>query len=284
MVRPTTRQLVVTADDYGLTTATAEAIVTAHRQGIVTATSVLGNGPATVATLSLLEGAPDLEVGAHVALVGEDPPVAPAVAIPTLVDRRGRFRPSWRRLVVDLGAGRVDPADVRRELAAQLEVVASGGRPITHLNLHQHLQLWPVLRAPILEAAAAHGIGFVRRPWSEARGPTGVVVRRLARSLGTDLAAAGLATSDGFVGLDGAGSFDGRTLRDALAHVAGDVVEVNLHPGAIQDGERHRYRWAYRWADELAACTDPRSRSAVAAAGFALVGPSSVTRQHGGRA
>ncbi len=275
---PSERLLVVTADDYGLTTATSRAILEAHERGLVTAVSVLPNAPATATTLSWLADHDTLEVGAHLALVGEDPPVSPAASIPTLVDRHGRLPASWRHLVPAMAARRIDPDDLRREVTAQLEVVAGAGRPVTHLNAHQHLHLWPLVRPLVLAAALERGIGFVRTPGSEGRGPTSIVVRRLARTLRADLGAAGLATTAAFVGLDQAGHLDGPTLQAALGRVQGTSVEVNLHPGAPTDPDRHRYRWGYRWGAELAGALDPRSRAEAADAGFRLVGPSAVPR------
>lgn len=272
------RLLLVTADDFGLTPGMSQAIIEAHRSGIVTAVSVLGNGPATLPTLSLLDDVPDLEVGVHVALVGEDPPLSPAYSIPTLVDRKGRLPTSWRLLLADLVRRRIDPDDIRRELDAQVALVRSGGHRLTHLNLHQHVHLWPSVRPLVLEAAVAHDIGYVRTPRSLRRSPSGLFIRALARPLAATLASADLSTSDRFLGLDEAGAWGGDSLRRALATVRGAVVEVNVHPGATQDPARDRYRWGYQWGEELAALVDPSTREVVGRAGFRLTGPSAVGR------
>ena len=96
--------LIVTADDYGLTDATARAILTAHLDGVVTATSVLALAPGALERLAWLDDAGDLAVGVHLAVVGEDPPLLSAREIPSLVDRRGALAESWRRLVPRLAA------------------------------------------------------------------------------------------------------------------------------------------------------------------------------------
>ena len=270
------RVLVVTADDFGLTAATSRAIIDAHERGIVTAVSVLGNGPATDATLPLLADHPALEVGVHVALVGEDPPLSPASSIPTLVDRSGRLRTSWRRFVVDLAVGRIDPADVRRELDAQVEVVATGQRPIRHLNMHQHLQLWPLLGTVCLDAAHAHGIGYVRTPGSASLAPRGLAIRGLTERLRRGCAERAVATTESFAGLDEAGRWDVASLVAAIHRGAGASREINVHPGSVADPDRERYRWGYRWGQELAALRDPAVREAVGEAGYRLAGPSAL--------
>src|SRR4051812_5129885 len=85
---PPARLLIVNADDYGLTPGVSRAIVDGHRDGIVTSTSVIALGPAFAATRPWLDEVPALGTGAHLAAVGEDPPLLSAREIPTLVDRR----------------------------------------------------------------------------------------------------------------------------------------------------------------------------------------------------
>ena len=52
----------------------------------------------------------------------------------------------------------------------------------------------------------------------------------------------------------------------ALARMAamGAVsAELATHPGGSHDGDRHRYRWSYRWEDEYAALRSATVRAAV---------------------
>ena len=63
----------------------------AHLDGVVTSTSVLAVGRAFEGAATMLRATPTLDVGAHLALVGEDPPLLPAREIPTLVDADGAF-------------------------------------------------------------------------------------------------------------------------------------------------------------------------------------------------
>ena len=266
-------RLTITADDYGLTDATSRAIIDVHERGIVTATSVLAVAPGIDRRLRWLEDSPALCVGVHLALVGEDPPLLSAREIPTLVDRRGAFRSSWRHLLPVLAAGRVDPQDVRRELAAQIAVVTEHTHP-THLDSHQHLHLWPSVAKVVIKLAIDQAIGTVRVPRGthglRARG-VGVLARRLSASLDD----AGLAHPERFVGLDEAGRWDAKTLIDVLQRLAlGEgSVECNVHPGAIDDPDRSRFRWGYGWGVEANALVDPAVRRAVDRLGFELVGP-----------
>jgi len=268
------RLLIVNADDYGLTTAVSEGILRAHRDGVLTSTSVLALAPGFGPSVQWLRDEPALGVGVHLALVGEDPPLLSAREIPTLVDRRGRLASSWRVLLPRLTARRIDPADVHRELAAQIEAVRSAGITIDHVDTHQHVHLYPVVREVVLDLAVSAGIPAIRVTRSASRGPVGVVVRRLARRLEREARADGLAFPLDAAGLDEAGRMDTTRAVDALRQLAArgaPTVELSCHPGAHEDADRHRYAWGYRWGDELDALCSPQVRDTVEQLGFRLV-------------
>ena len=199
------RLLIVNADDYGLSVSTSHTIVELHEVGVVTSTSALVLAPGFAPTARLIAGHPTLGVGVHLCLVGPDPAVLSAREIPTLVGRRGQLAPSWHRLLPRLLAGRIDPADVERELAAQVEVALAHGLRPTHLDSHQHLHLWPGISTATVDVARRFGIRAVRCPesrsWKTERPPVSVMSALLRR----ELAAAGLATTERFAGLDESG-------------------------------------------------------------------------------
>jgi predicted glycoside hydrolase/deacetylase ChbG (UPF0249 family) len=185
-VRPVERErrlLIVGCGGYGTSEKGARAVLAAHRRGIVTSTSVRPTGPAFERTLAWLADSPRLGVGVQLVAVGDDPPLLSAAEIPTLLDRRGRLRSSWRQLVPLLTAGRVDPDDLRREFAAQFERVAERDVSVDHLDTAQDLQRWPVVAKVVVGLADRHGVGAVRVPRSSAHSPSAVVDRRLAHSL-----------------------------------------------------------------------------------------------------
>jgi predicted glycoside hydrolase/deacetylase ChbG (UPF0249 family) len=268
-----TRLLVVTADDLGLTDGVNRAVRDAHLDGVVTAASLLAVGRAFDGAAAMLRTTPTLDVGAHLALVGEDPPLLPAREVPTLVDRRGRLPLSYRTVVARAAAGRLDPDDVRRELTAQLERVLGLGLPVTHLDTHQHTHLWPLVGRVVTDLAVRYSVPVVRRPSSRARGPVGIGVRVLAHRLARTLDDAGVRCTDAYAGLDESGSLGLGALDRALAAAAASgaaTMEVNAHPGVADDPDADRFAWGFHWARELAALTDPRARDVVERRGFRL--------------
>lgn len=269
------RLLVVTADDLGLTAGVNRAVRRAHLEGVVTATSLLAVGRAFDDAAAMLRATPTLEAGAHLAVVGEDPPLLTAREVPTLVDRRGAFPLSYRTVVARGLAGRIDPDDLRRELGAQLDRVLGIGVPVTHVDTHQHTHLWPAVAAVVTELALARDVPVVRLPRSRARGVVGLGVRTLTEATARRLRRAGLTSTEDYAGLDEAGALDAARFTATVRSLAArgrPSAELNAHPGEAGDGELGRFAWGYRWADELAALVDPATRSAVAAAGYELGG------------
>ena len=268
------RLLIVNADDYGLTEGVCRAILRGHREGIVTSTSALVIGPAFDRCAPWLSDAPDLGVGVHLALVGEDPPLLSAAEIPTLVDRSGRLHLSWRRFLPRVVARRIDPADVEREMTAQYErALAAGIRP-THLDTHQHLHLWPGVGDVLTRLALLWGVPAVRVTRSLGRAPVGRAVNALGSRFERRAAAGGLVAPGAYAGFDEGGTLATEALVatiDALGATGATTAELGLHPGEHGDPDLDRYRWGYRWGDELDALVSAEAREAVERNGFLLV-------------
>jgi predicted glycoside hydrolase/deacetylase ChbG (UPF0249 family) len=266
------RLLIVNADDYGLTEQVSKGILRAHHDGIVTSTSCLALAPGFASAGKWLLDEAELGVGVHLATVGEDPPLLSAAEVPTLVDRHGNLPSSWRVFLARATAGRIDPADLAREFRAQLEAVRSLGLDVTHLDTHQHLHLWPLVREVVLELAVEAGIGAVRVPRSTTAFP-GAGVNFLAGELRKRATARNLAFPGQAAGVDEAGRMHGDRLEQALARLSASgaaACELSAHPGEADDPDRHRYQWDYRWEDELAALTSADAHKAVERHGFAL--------------
>ena len=265
--------LVVNADDYGLTEGVSRAILDAHRDGIVTSTSVLALAPGFAPSVGWLQDAPGLGTGAHLAAVGEDPPLLSAREVPTLVDKKGRMWSSWRVFLPRAAAGRIDPDDLRREFGAQIEAIAGAGVTIDHLDTHQNIHLWPMVSDVVLELGEQHGVRTVRVTRSTAKSPVGITVKRLATRLEGQLRERGWVWPEASTGVDEAGCLELGAMVGALSRLAATgarSAELATHPGGADDSARERYRWSYQWEDELAALRSATVRAAVDELGFEL--------------
>src|SRR4051794_2747636 len=156
------RRLIVTADDVGLHPGMTSGAIRAHRDGIVTACSVVANGVAFDDAVARLRDVPSLEVGVHL----------------TLVEERSLTGMRFPRSYAGFVFSRKDVATIERELCAQIERVLATGLPVTHLNGHQHLHMWPRVFAIVERLASEFGIAYVRRVRD--RGGRGGIVRRVS--------------------------------------------------------------------------------------------------------
>lgn len=243
-----TRQLIVNADDLGLTVGVNDGIFDAHDRGILTSASLFANAPATSDAITRSGAHPSLGLGAHLALV-DGVPLLPAHRVPSLVDRDGRFRPSWKPFVVACVSGRVRLADVERELTAQIDRLRSSGVVLTHLDAHKHVHAYPPIFAIAARLANRFGIGSMRNPF-ERVSPLAVRGSRARRQALLNAAMWPWARRNAktaarlgirapmFVGRIHTGVLDRAALRAMLSAVAPGVTELMVHPGYADEALR----------------------------------------------
>jgi chitin disaccharide deacetylase len=114
------RNLIVNADDFGLSAAVNAGILEAHERGIVTSTSIMVRKPAAGEAAALATPRPSLAIGLHLDLGQWD-------------YDEGEWRIAYENCPPD------DPAAVDAECRAQVDAFrALLGREPTHLDSHQH--------------------------------------------------------------------------------------------------------------------------------------------------
>src|ERR1700722_17766482 len=107
------KNLIVTADDFGAAEAVNDAVEQANEQGILPAASLMVSGAAAADAVRRARAMPSLRVGLHLVLV-EGRPVSPAASVPDLVDASGHFRTDMARA----GAAMFFLLRVKRQLEA----------------------------------------------------------------------------------------------------------------------------------------------------------------------
>jgi predicted glycoside hydrolase/deacetylase ChbG (UPF0249 family) len=268
----TMRLLVVNADDFGLTPGVDRAILRTGVDGIVTSTSVLATGPTLPASITSLRDS-GLGVGAHLTAVGGAPPLLSAREVPSLVDKHGHFPSSWRKFLARSTLSAIDPADLEREFAAQIESLRGLGLELTHLDTHQNIHLWPSVARIVARLARRDDIGFVRIPRTRGHSPLALGIRSLSARLSRRISRAGLPATGATVGLDEAGALHEAVLHEAIDRLGSSGVtaaDIVCHPGEAGDADLEATGWGFAWADEVTALLAPTTRTAVQDAGFQL--------------
>jgi predicted glycoside hydrolase/deacetylase ChbG (UPF0249 family) len=273
---PDARRLVVNADDYGFSPGVNRGVLEAHAAGVVSSVSVLVNTPGWdgAAAAALRAAGPHLGVGLHFNLTAG----APLTAGRTLRDRRtGRFF-SLAALAVRALAGRLDPAEVAAECAAQLGRLAAAGLAITHLDGHRHVHVLPGVWGPVVATARAHGVAVVRlplEPWDVNPRDGRAALKKAALALAWRAASGGrcpLRHADRFVGvsLQGRAAFLPRLLA-VLDGLPAGTTELMVHPGRPDPVLAQWDRYTAPRAAELAALTSEPVRARFRSGRFRVI-------------
>jgi hopanoid biosynthesis associated protein HpnK len=243
------KQLIVNADDFGLTQGVNKGILDAHRYGIVTSTSLMANGEAFDEAVAISRRAPRLSVGVHLVLT-QGFPVSRPSAIPSIVDRAGQLYLAPRRLLNRLVAPRVSLCEIEVELRAQIAKVLQAGIRPTHLDGHKHVHVLPGVAEIVIRLAQEFGIPSVRCPIEDFPPviplflrTSGAAVRVLkqylvgrmvswfARRFKARLAHAGLHSPMHFFGLSQTGFLSFEIFEQILHRLPEGVSELMCHPG-----------------------------------------------------
>jgi len=246
----TVRQLIVNADDFGLTTGVNRAIAEAHRDGIVSSATLMANGAAFDDAVVAARGLPKLSVGCHVVLV-DGVPVAPAAQLDTLVAVRSaepeKFYSSLSAFAARATLGGFDREQLVEEITAQIRKVQAAGIEVTHLDSHKHAHIFPEILAAMLRAAKICGVRAIRSPFVPMKAITAqqfagkrILMKRygqvrilnmFAGAFRRHLVRSGLRAPDGIIGVIETGVLDAVLLRQALASLPKGTWELVSHPG-----------------------------------------------------
>jgi predicted glycoside hydrolase/deacetylase ChbG (UPF0249 family) len=137
------KQLIITADDYGLCDSVNRAIETCLAAGAMRSTCVMTNMAAYAGAAALRKRFPDASIGIHWTLTQGQSVLSPQ-EIPTLVNAAGEFftLAELRRRVL---RRQVDPLHLQAELIAQYQRLADLIGPVGFWNTHQNVHVSPGL-------------------------------------------------------------------------------------------------------------------------------------------
>jgi chitin disaccharide deacetylase len=191
------RQLIVNADDFGLSAGVNRGIVQAHDHGIVTSTSLMVRGPAAEEAVALVRARPGMSLGIHIDL-GE------------WVYRDDEWQLLYEVVATD------DPAAVAQEIDRQLATFRSlTGQNPTHLDSHQHVHRDEPVRSILAERA--HRLGVPLRSQTPRVGYCGAFYGQTGK------------------GEPMPGAITVESLLAVLAELPPGVTELACHPGYADD-------------------------------------------------
>ncbi len=282
------KQLILTADDFGLDPAVNQAVETAHKAGVLSSASLMVAAPAAADAIDRARRLPDLRVGLHLVLV-DGRPLSPPAAVPALIGQDGHFVRNLVRAGFRFGFR----PEVRRQLAteirAQFEAFRATGLALDHVDTHKHMHLHPTIATMMLAIGRDYGMRAVRVPiepkaalrraYPEERVGT-PFYRPWIELLRRRLVAAGMIVNDYLFGLAWSGRMvETRVLR-LLPHLPEGVSELYFHPAISQNATLRAAMPGYRVAEEFSALISEDVRARIAALGVVRTSYGALAARH----
>lgn len=240
------KNLILNADDFGLTKGVNEAIVRAHREGILTSATLMANMPAFEDAVERARENPSLGIGVHLVLLGGRP-VARPEEVASLVDENGEFPRSLATFVAKVTSGLIRREHIETELRSQIEKVRASGIEPSHVDTHKHTHAHPKVMESVARVARECGVTRVRKPfedlrdsWTSTRDNRSAAVPQLAAATAARVASRsfeaicrryGLRSPDRFLGLAATGGISAAVLRSLIDTLSEGNTEIMLHPG-----------------------------------------------------
>jgi hopanoid biosynthesis associated protein HpnK len=281
------KQLILNADDFGMTRGVNEGIIRAHRDGVLTSTTLMANGPEFDDAVARAKSNPKLGVGCHLVLVG-GPAITPREKISSLADANGNLPESLAGLVARLSSGLIRMKAIERELRAQIEKIRSAGIEPTHLDTHKHTHAHPKVMEAVGRVAKELGITRIRKPMESLR-DSWQTTRHESPGRAKELMAAaaaravtpwfqtiarkyGLLSPDRFLGLAMTGGLGPAALRRMIDTLSDGSTEIMLHPGICDpDLANFGSRLQGQRETEMLGLLDPGVRGALIERGIRLI-------------
>ena len=278
---PPSKNLVVTADDAGLTVGLNRGIEQLVDAGRLKNVSLMVNSPAAEDAVERLRRFDDLSLGLHFNVYQDAPLSRDVGGLAPLLGPDGGF---LRSLSGTVRAFRGAPglADaVRRELDAQLDRFAAFGLTPSHIDIHKFLAGTPVWRITA-DCAAERGLPYRRGPVEPAsllmrttRWPLKGWATAMAISGWTRVSCkppAGVRTMP-CAGIACIGEWTTHRMASVLENTAGPALEIVMHPGEHCDDLGHNHtRLLHQREDEMELLLSDRFGALLEEHGWRIAG------------
>lgn len=266
------KKIIVNADDFGRHELINRAVERAFKSGCLKSATLMAGGVAFEDAVEVAKKNPNLGVGIHFTLANGNP-ILPPKEIPSLVTEEGTFHGNYIKFLKRYLSGKISLAEVRSELAAQLEKISRTGLTLTHFDSHQHLHHVPGIVEIVLDLATTAKISAMRvadtKLFDGELDSLGKFLGRLGLGSLAKFAAymahkKNFKTPEHFAGIVAGESFSENFMLKLIENLREGTTEVMLHPGTDNKILCDFCDWEHDFEEELAAVTSPKILSALA--------------------
>lgn len=276
------KELIVNADDFGLSSGANRAIIKAWREGVLTSASLMVTGEGFEEAVTLARENPGLQVGLHLTLV-QGRAALPHGGFPSLADNAGNFPNDPIMAGMRYFFLRPLRKQLKSEIEGQIVKFVETGLPLSHIDGHLNIHMHPTVFDILLPLMPRHGISTFRlsrerlstdlslaRRRVLGKAADAFIFGRLAARCRPELDLRRIGYAAEVKGLLNSGQMTEAYLLKALDHLQDGVTEIYFHPGCHPDETLRRWMPDYRHEEELAALTSPRLRERLLSLGIRL--------------
>lgn len=276
------KQLIINADDFGLSESVNEAVIKGWREGILTGASLMVGAPAWAHAVALARENPGLQVGLHLTLV-QGRAVLEHRGFPSLTDHNGDFPDDPVMAGMRMFFVRSLHRQIQAEVEGQILRYLDTGLPLSHIDGHLNIHMHPTVFAALCRLMPKYGIETFRlsrerlipeleidRGRLAGKAADAGIFSLLARRCRPELELRRIGFADEVKGLLNSGRMTEEYLLAALDRLQEGTTEIYFHPAAAVDSLLARRMPDYRHTDELAALLSPRVMARIAELGITL--------------
>lgn len=261
------KRLIITADDFGLSSGVNRAIEQGWRDGLLTGASIMPGGIAFDEAVDIARRNPALQIGLHLTLV-QGRAVLPPAELPDLVDADGFFSDNPVMAGIRYFFDRGLYCQLKRELEAQIKKVLYAGISLTHVDGHLNMHLHPTVFRILVELMPRYGISSFRLAQerlsdnlrNDRERMFGKIIECLIFGFLTgharpELDRMGIQYASEVKGVLNSGRMTEKYILKIIDGVKEGLTELYFHPGIMPDAEVSRLMPDYCHQVELAAIT-----------------------------
>jgi chitin disaccharide deacetylase len=277
------KELIVNADDFGLSCGANMGIIKAWREGILSSASLMVGGKAFAEAVALARENAGLQVGLHLTLVQGRALMEHGGSF-SITDPQGNFIDN--PVVAGMRYFFLKPlrSQLYREIEGQIVRFRETGLPLSHIDGHLNIHMHPVVFDILLELMPRHGISSFRLSRERLGVDLRLAPRRylgkaadafifsmLSERCRPGLERLGITFTDEVKGLLNSGRMTEDYLINALHILQDGVTEIYFHPGSLPDDELRGRMPDYRHEEELAALTSSRVKDQIRGLGIRVM-------------
>ncbi len=255
------RQIIFSADDFGLTQSVNEAIEIANTKGRLTQASLMVAAPEAKDAIARAHRLPNLKTGLHLVLIDGDSLLGHA-KLPNITTPDGKFGRNQTALGFQYFVSPAARRELQAEIRAQFAAFAATGLNLHHADAHKHMHLHPTVAALMIRIGTEFGLKRIRVPaeppkimenCGEKISFSERALFAWTRVLRNQASRAGLASPDHVFGIKWSGHMHSARIKNLLEHLPPGSTEIYFHPATYRDGTLKKLMPGYEHEAELQA-------------------------------